>query len=95
MSSPLNIRQNLDTGTEKQRRIDAACTYQAVVDEKKADDLKRMLEPDDLMRMDCRVIKHPDCCAPCRANNDCERLPMHVQCRCRRDDYLTLTETNY
>jgi hypothetical protein len=84
----------MDTGTRSQE-VDARCLYSAAPDQQEAEDIKRQLDPQTLMEFDCKVTKHPDCCAPCRANNDCERLPMHVGCRCRRDDYLTLSETVY
>lgn len=95
MSSPQNINQGLDTGTGKQQRIDAACLFQAAVDKSQQNDIKKMLDLDNLMDMDCKVIKHPDCCAPCAANNDCNKLPMHIQCRCRRNDFLTIDTTTY
>lgn len=50
--------------------------------------LKAMLQPENFMEADCRVIKHPRCCAYCAANNDCARLPIHPQCRCRPKHYL-------
>ena len=95
MTSPLGTTPRLDTGTGKQQRIDAACQYQAAVDKKSSDDIKKMLDMENLMGTGCKVIKHPDCCAPCAANHDCEKLPIHVGCRCRRDDYLTIDTTMY
>ena len=67
--------------------------YSAVTDSQKSEDVKKQLDPQRLTEFDCKVIKHPDCCAPCAANNDCEKLPMHVGCRCRRDDFLTFDQT--
>lgn len=92
MSSPQNINAGLDTGTGKQQRIDAACLFQAAVDRSQADDIKRQMDLDQLMELGCKVVKHPDCCAPCAANNDCERLPMHIQCRCRPEGFLVMLD---
>lgn len=50
--------------------------------------LLEMLEPENFMESGCRVIKHPGACAVCVLNNDCDKLPMHAQCRCRPDRYL-------
>lgn len=51
-------------------------------------DLMKMLDPDNLLRTGCRVIKHPDCCILCAANEDCSRLPVHINCRCKPETYL-------
>lgn len=84
----------MDTGT-RSHTVDARCMFSAAPDQKQAEDVKRQLDPEELMSTDCRVIKHPDCCVLCAANDDCDRIPMHVMCRCQRDDYLTLSETTY
>jgi hypothetical protein len=66
---------------------DPECTYIAQV--LGIDDVLDVLDPELLLDTGCRVIKHPDCCVLCAANNDCRRLPMHFRCRCRPEGYLT------
>lgn len=44
------------------------------------DDVKRMLDPENIVDVGCRVLKHPDCCVLCAANNDCTRVPLHFNC---------------
>lgn len=51
--------------------------------------LKAMLEFGNATHAGCRVIKHPGACAICVANNDCAKIPLHVQCRCKPEPYLT------
>jgi hypothetical protein len=46
-------------------------------------DALKCLDLDHLLKLGCRVIKHPNCCALCAANNDCTKIPMHVRCRCK------------
>jgi hypothetical protein len=54
--------------------------------------LKAMLSPTNVLDSGCRVRKHPDACALCVANNDCSRLPVHVNCRCQPEPYLYALE---
>ena len=68
--------------------IDPRCTYSASVSKSSLAEAKRLLEAVQKLEMGCRVIKHPDCCVLCAANNDCGRLPVHYNCRCKPDNYL-------
>lgn len=54
--------------------------------------LKEMLDPRNFMELDCRVIKHPGACLYCVENNDCNKLPIHAQCRCRPDHFLAMLD---
>lgn len=93
MSSPQGINPGLDTGTGTQRADpDAACQYSIAVSRESSDDVKKSLDIDQLMSLGCRVIKHPDCCVLCAANNDCARLPVHWNCRCKPEGFLTFSE---
>lgn len=93
MSSPQGINPGLDTGTGTQRADpDAACQYSIVVNSQSVEDVKKSLDFKVLTSLGCRVLKHPNCCVLCAANNDCARLPMHWNCRCRPEGYLTFTE---
>jgi hypothetical protein len=74
--------------TGRQQRVDAACLF--LIEVEGADDVKRKLDPKIALETGCRVIKHPDCCVLCAANNDCTRIPLHWQCRCKPEGYLTL-----
>jgi hypothetical protein len=69
---------------------DDECTYQVWLSKADLDDIKRQLDPDFLSRAGCRVIKHPDCCVLCAINNDCSRIPLHWNCRCKPEGYLEL-----
>jgi hypothetical protein len=55
--------------------------------------VKRMLDPNNAMEMDCRVKKHPDCCVLCRLNDDCDKIPLHVRCRCTPEMYFKFEDT--
>jgi hypothetical protein len=90
MSSPMNINPGLDTGTSTQRKIDAECSFSISVSSSDMDDTMKQLDPEFLVRAGCRVIKHPDCCVLCAANNDCARLPVHYQCRCKPEGFLAI-----
>lgn len=65
------------------------CTLSVSLDEESVAAVKGIL--DSIPPLDrttfsasgCRVIKHPGACALCVVNNDCSRLPVHFQCRCR------------
>lgn len=46
--------------------------------------LKAFLNPDDVLELECKVIKHPDACPACAGNDRCEAIPIHHYCRCRR-----------
>ena len=72
----------------RQARVDAACLFSVEV--QGAEDAKRELHPDNVLEMGCRVIKHPDCCILCAANEDCARIPLHFNCRCVPEGYLAL-----
>jgi len=68
---------------------DTACVFFLRVSG--ADEIKKMLDPEKLTKTGCRVVKHPDCCVLCAANNDCARVPLHYNCRCKPEGYLELT----
>jgi hypothetical protein len=59
------------------------CLFTAGVTPESVRDALKCLDFDDLLRLGCRVIKHPNCCALCAANNDCTKIPLHVRCRCK------------
>lgn len=46
--------------------------------------LKKYLNADEALELECKVIKHPDACPACAANERCEDIPLHHWCRCRR-----------
>lgn len=62
------------------------------VSQSDTDDVKRMLDPENIVDVGCRVLKHPDCCVLCAANNDCTRVPLHFNCRCRTEGFLKIAE---
>jgi hypothetical protein len=72
--------------------FDDACVFFTRVSQ--ADEVMKMLDPRQITALGCRVIKHPDCCVLCAANNDCDRLPVHVRCRCKPEGYLTIEDAN-
>lgn len=88
MSSP-----GLDSsGTGGQQRPDAVCQYSVSVNRENSEEIKKSMDIDQLTKIACRVLKHPGCCVLCAANNDCSRLPVHWNCRCRPEGFLTFTE---
>ena len=90
MSNPLNINQGLDTGSSTRRDIDGECYFPIKVEG--SDDAKRELQPELALSLGCRVMKHPDCCVLCAANNDCDLIPLHWNCRCRPEGYLEIED---
>lgn len=54
--------------------------------------IKKMLHALNGLDSGCRVQKHPDCCHLCEVNNDCSKVPVHVNCRCERVPYLYALE---
>ena len=72
--------------------VDAVCKGGVSFVQSSVDQVKKLLDPRNALEMDCRVKKHPDCCILCALNNDCDRLPMHVRCRCTPDVYLKFDE---
>lgn len=68
------------------------CRYEIQFDKAGTDEVKKMLDPNNVLGTGCRVGKHPDCCVLCALNEDCDRLPMHGQCRCTREPYLMIEE---
>lgn len=51
-------------------------------------DLRKALDPNNVLHTGCKVKKHPDCCHLCTLNEDCSRLPVHVNCRCQPEPVL-------
>lgn len=68
---------------------DPDCTYSIGLSKASYDAAMDELDERNLEAR-CRVIKHPQCCVLCAANNDCTKLPVHFRCRCRPEMYLTL-----
>lgn len=67
-------------------RDDPRCQVTAAVDPATVASLEELLDPKNIeSKCECRVIKHPNCCALCRANNDCKLIPMHIRCRCSQE----------
>lgn len=66
------------------------CTYSTSMSKGDIESALREFDPDRITRSGCRVIKHPDCCVLCAANNDCRLLPLHWNCRCRPEGYLEI-----
>lgn len=56
------------------------------------DEIKKMLEPENALGPGCRVRRSPTACAICVRNNDCDRIPLHPNCRCTREAYLAIEE---
>ena len=70
--------------------LPAWCLYSVGLAKEGLDQIRRILDPRNALKTDCRVNKHPDCCVLCALNNDCGRLPMHVRCRCQPEPFLTM-----
>lgn len=68
---------------------DARCVFSATWAADSLTALKAMLSVENVLGAGCRVKKHPACCVLCVKNNDCSRLPLHPNCRCEREPYLT------
>lgn len=65
---------------------DARCRIAVVIAKDTQAMLEDLLNPEKLeKKCECRVVKHPDACSKCRANNDCKEIPMHPKCRCVRE----------
>lgn len=70
--------------------IDPRCIYTIRVLESSAQEVFKALDPETLTKLGCRVLKHPDCCVLCAANNDCTRVPLHFRCRCKIEGFLEI-----
>jgi hypothetical protein len=68
--------------------IPPECLFFAGVTSDSVRQVKKFLDYRKVMNLCCRVIKHPNCCVLCAANNDCTKVPMHVRCRCRPDPFI-------
>lgn len=68
------------------------CSFTVEVAESALRAVKKMLDPDNVFKSGCRVVKRPDCCILCKNNNSCDRLPVHVRCHCKPEFYLTFFE---
>jgi len=69
---------------------DPACQFSSAFSPDDVDDLMKTLDPRVLLGTGCRVLKHPKCCFLCAMNEDCSRIPLHVNCRCKPEPYVSL-----
>lgn len=60
--------------------FDPRCFFSAEVDHEAAAQVVKALGSEGLLKTGCRVVKHPNCCVLCAANDDCGRIPLHVHC---------------
>lgn len=67
---------------------DARCQFSVKFAEDTLVVLKKMLEPENFFESGCRVLRHPGACVICVTNNDCDKIPLHPQCRCKPDHYI-------
>lgn len=51
--------------------------------------IKALLNPEKVLGTGCKVVRHPDCCLLCRENEKCENIPVHPNCRCKREPTLS------
>jgi hypothetical protein len=70
--------------------IPAKCLFTAAVTAASVAAVRKLLNPKHILDHGCRVIKHPNACARCVANNDCTKIPLHPHCRCKPEMYLTI-----
>jgi hypothetical protein len=63
--------------------FDPRCFFAAEPDHEAAARVLKALGSEGLLKTGCRVVKAPDCCVLCAANDDCARVPLHPRCRCR------------
>lgn len=59
---------------------DARCVFSAKFAADSMAALKAMLSVDNVLNAGCRVKRHPGACVLCVRNNDCSRIPVHVNC---------------
>lgn len=65
------------------------CVYSVDFTRESLEQVRKMLDPPNITTgFGCRVVKHPDCCILCAMNDDCERIPLHYNCRCKPEGYL-------
>lgn len=58
------------------------CLYGIVLD---ASALLLALNPDNALVAGCEIRKQPDCCPACAMNSDCNRVPVHDDCKCEAE----------
>jgi len=46
------------------------------------------LDPHVALATGCDVKRSPDACPECVMNNDCNRIPVHDNCRCEAEPFL-------
>lgn len=63
--------------------FDPRCFFATDVDHEAAAQVLKAPGNEGLLQTGCRVAKHPNCCVLCAANDDCARIPLHVNCRCK------------
>jgi hypothetical protein len=68
--------------------IPPECLFFAGVTPESVRQVQKFLDYEKVMKLCCRVKKHPNCCVLCAANNDCTRIPMHVRCRCVAEPFI-------
>jgi hypothetical protein len=66
---------------------DPDCLFIFFLPENALKAVEESLAIENITKVGCRVLKHPDACVLCVANDDCSRLPMHDNCRCTREYY--------
>lgn len=71
---------------------DPRCNFSSIVSSDDVAALLKHLDPKTLLGTGCRVLKHPNCCARCAMNEDCSRIPLHAQCRCKPEPYVTFDD---
>jgi hypothetical protein len=70
----------------------ADCTFKLEIHPDQMRQIEEELDIERLTKYGCRVKKHPDCCVLCATNNDCRRVPVHVNCRCTPEPFLASFE---
>lgn len=74
--------RDLEDGWREWR--DAACNFSVRPVRDSLARIKNYLRSKETLELECKVIKHPNACAACVANEKCELVPLHHYCRCRR-----------
>lgn len=72
------------------RSDDPRCNFFLSVDPRSLADTRAEMTIDNMLETCCEVIRQPDCCILCAENDDCARLPMHWNCRCKPSMYFKM-----
>lgn len=72
---------------------DPDCLFIFFLPDEAMKEVRLSLDIENLTKVGCRVIKHPDACVLCVANDDCSRLPIHVNCRCKPEHFAAAFAT--